>query len=90
MGFPTFFDDGDNAYMEAVEQEKTFIALYDDSYIADTIEDFLNDFVPRKVAAGDGFVFGTCPRIMRTLLGWMRDQHLVALSNAEIDQMCEN
>jgi hypothetical protein len=42
-------DDGDNAYMEAMEQEQTFIDLYDHAYIEDNIEDFLNDFVLRKV-----------------------------------------
>ena len=83
-------DDGDNAYIEAMEQEKTFIDLYDHSYIEDNIEEFLNYFVPHKVAAGDEFVFETCPRVMRSLLKWMRDQHLVALSNAEIQELCEN
>jgi len=83
-------DDGDNAYIEAMEQEKTFIDLYDHSYIEDNIEEFLNDFVPHKVAAGDAFVFETCLRVMRSLLKWMRDQHLVVLSGAEIQEICEN
>jgi hypothetical protein len=85
-----YLDDGDNAYFEAVEQEKTFIDLYDHSHIEDNIEAFLNDFVPQKVVAEDAFIFETCPRVMRTLLTWMRDQHLVELTNADIQEMCEN
>ena len=83
-------DDGDHAYMEGMEKEQTFIDLYDHAYIEDNIEDFLNDFILRKAVAGDGFIFETCPRVMRSLLKWMRDHHLVALTHAEIQKLCEN
>jgi hypothetical protein len=83
-------DDGDNAYAKAQEQEKSFVDLYDHSYIEDNVGEFLDYFVPRKVMAGDSFILKTCPRVIKKLLKWMREKRLVDLTNAEINEMCEN
>ena len=50
----------------------------------------LDYFVPRKVMAGDDFILKTCPRVMRKLLKWMREKHLVDVTNEDIQAMCEN
>ena len=39
--------------------------------------------------AGNEFILKTCPRVIRKLLRWMREK-LVALTNEEIKEMCEN
>jgi hypothetical protein len=83
-------DDGDKAYDKAQKKGKSFIDLYDHNHIEDNIGEFLDYFVPRKVMAGDEFIFKTCPRVIRKLLKWMRNKKLVDLTNDDIKEMCEN
>jgi len=40
--------------------------------------------------AGDDFILKTCPRVIRRLLQWMREKHLVDVTNDDIQAMCEN
>jgi hypothetical protein len=83
-------DDGDKAYDKAQKQGKRFIDLYDHTHIAFNVREFLDYFVPRKVMAGDEFILKTCPRVIRSLLRWMRNKQLVDLTNDDIKEMCEN
>ena len=83
-------DDGDKAYDEAQKKGKSFIDIYDHTYIEDNVQEFLDYFVPRKVMAGNELVLKTCPRVIRKLLRWMRDKKLIELTNSEIKEMCEN
>jgi hypothetical protein len=83
-------DDGEKAYDEAKKQKKSFIDLYDHTYIEANVGEFLDYFVPRKVMSGDEFILKTCPRVIRKLLKWMRDKKLVDLTNDDIKAMCEN
>ena len=82
--------DGSKAYEEAKKQEKSFIDLYDHTHIESNVREFLDYFVPRKVMAGNEFILKTCPRVMRSLLRWMRNKKLVDLTNDEMKDMCEN
>ena len=82
--------DGDKAYNQAKKKGKSFIDLYDHTHIEENVGEFLDYFVPRKVMAGDDFILKTCPRVMRKLLKWMREKHLVDLTNDDIKEMCEN
>ena len=75
-------DNGDKAYDKAQKKGKSFIA--------ENVGEFLDYFVPRKVIAGDNFILKTCPRVIRKLLKWMREKHLVDLTNEDIQEMCEN
>ena len=54
------------------------------------MREFLDYFVPRKVMAGNEFILKTCPRVMRSLLRWMRNKKLVDLTNDEMKDMFEN
>src|SRR2546428_3929303 len=45
--------------------------------------------VPTYVA-GNEFILKTCPRVIRKLLRWMREKELVAFTNDEMKDMCEN
>ena len=54
------------------------------------MREFLDYFVPRKVMAGNDFILKTCPRVIRKLLRWMREKKLVAFTNDEMKDMCEN
>src|SRR5215831_10748228 len=36
------------------------------------------------------FILKTCPRVIRKLLRWMREKKLVAFTNEEMKDMCEN
>ena len=83
-------NDGDSAYDTAQQQGKSFIELYDHTHIEENVGEFVDYFVPRKVLAGDEFILKTCPRVMRKLLKWMREKHLVDLTNEDIQAMCEN
>ena len=83
-------DHGDRAYDKAQKQGKSFIDLYDHTHIEENVGEFLDYFVPRKVIAGDDFILKTCPRVIRKLLKWMREMHLVDLTNDDIKEMCEN
>ena len=83
-------DDGDSAYDTAQKKGKSFIDLYDHTHIEENVGEFLDYFVPRKVMAGDDFILKTCPRVMRKLLRWMREKHLVDVTNEDIQAMCEN
>ena len=83
-------DHGDKAYNQAQKKGKSFIDLYDHTHIAENVGEFLDYFVPRKVIAGDDFILKTCPRVIRKLLKWMREKHLVELTNEDIQAMCEN
>jgi hypothetical protein len=83
-------DNGDKAYDKAQKQGKSFIDLYDHTHIEENVGEFLDYFVPRKVIAGDDFILKTCPRVIRKLLKWMRERHLVELTNEDIQEMCEN
>ena len=83
-------DHGDRAYDKAQKQGKSFIDLYDHTHIEENVGEFLDYFVPRKVMAGDDFILKTCPRVMRKLLRWMREKHLVDVTNEDIQAMCEN
>jgi UDP-glucose 4-epimerase len=83
-------DNGDKAYDKAQKKGKSFIDLYDHTHIAENVGEFLDYFVPRKVIAGDDFILKTCPRVIRKLLKWMRERHLVDLTNEDIQAMCEN
>jgi hypothetical protein len=58
--------------------------------IVENVGEFLDYFVPRKVIAGNDFILKTCPRVMRKLLKWMREKHLVELTNEDIQDMGEN
>jgi hypothetical protein len=60
------------------------------SEIADNVREFLDYFVPRKVMAGNEFILKVCPRVIRKFLRWMREKKLVAFTNDEIKDMCEN
>ena len=40
--------------------------------------------------AGNDFILKTCPRVIRKLLRWMREKELVAFTNEEMKDMCEN
>src|SRR6266508_2016804 len=64
--------------------------LYDHMHSEENVGEFLDYFVSRKVMAGDDFILKTCPRVMRKLLKWMREKHLVDLTNEDIQAMCEN
>lgn len=81
---------GDKAYDKAQKQGKSFIDLYDHTHIESNVRAFLDYFVPRKVMAGDEFILKTCPRVIRSLLRWMRNKQLVDLTNDDIKEMCEN
>jgi hypothetical protein len=83
-------DNGDKAYDKAQKKGKSFIDLYDHTHIEENVGEFLDYFVPRKVIAGDDFILKTCPRVMRKFLKWMREKHLVELTNEDIQAMCEN
>jgi hypothetical protein len=83
-------EDGDQAYDNAHKQGKSFIDLYDHTHIESNVREFLDYFVPRKVMAGNEFILKTCPRVIRSLLRWMRNKKLVELTNDEIKDMCEN
>ena len=72
--------DGSKAYEEAKKQEKSFIDLYDHTHIESNVREFLDYFVPRKVMAGNEFILKTCPRVIRSLLRWMRNKKLVDLT----------
>jgi len=82
--------DGDKAYNQAKKKGKSFIDLYDHTHIEENVGEFLDYFVPRKVIAGDDFILKTCPRVIRKLLKWMREKHLVDVTNEDIKEMCEN
>jgi hypothetical protein len=81
---------GQQAYETAQQKGQRFIELYDHTHIPDNVREFLDYFVPRKVMASNEFILKTCPRVIRKLLRWMREKKLVALTNAEIKDMCEN
>jgi len=81
---------GQKTYETAQKKGKRFIDLYDHTHIADKVREFLDYFVPRKVMAGNEFILKTCPRVIRKLLRWMRDKKLVAFTNEEMKDMCEN
>ena len=83
-------DDANKAYNKAQKQGKSFIDLYNHKHIEGNVGEFLDYFVPRKVIAGDDFILKTCPRVIRKLLKWMREKHLVELTNEDIQEMCEN
>ena len=83
-------DDGDKAYDEAKNKDKSFIDIYDHIHIEDNVGEFLDYFVPRKVMVGNEFILKTCPRVIRKLLRWMRNKKLVDLTNDDIKEMCEN
>ena len=83
-------DNGDKAYDKAQKKGKSFIDLYDHTHIEENVGEFLDYFVPRKVIAGDDFILKTCPRVIRKLLKWMREKHLVDVTNEDIQAMCEN
>lgn len=83
-------EDGDQAYDKAHKQGKSFIDLYDHTHIESNVREFLDYFVPRKVMAGNEFILKTCPRVIRSLLRWMRNKKLVDLTNDDIKEMCEN
>lgn len=83
-------DDGDKAYDKAHKQGKSFIDLYNHTHIESNVREFLDYFVPRKVMAGNEFILKTCPRVVRSLLRWMRNKKLVDLTNDDIKEMCEN
>ncbi len=82
--------DDEQAYEKAQEKELTFMDIYDHTYIWENIGEFLNYFIPRKVNWGDEFVLKTCPRVVRSLLKWMRDRTLLDKTNEEIKEACEN
>ena len=82
--------DGDKAYNQAKKKGKSFIDLYDHTHIEENVREFLDYFVPRKVMAGNEFILKTCPRVIRSLLRWMRNKQLVDLTNDDIKEMCEN
>jgi len=63
---------------------------YKEAHIESNVREFLDYFVPRKVMAGNEFILKTCPRVIRSLLRWMRNKQLVDLSNDEIKDLCEN
>src|SRR6266446_8603128 len=69
---------------------KSFIDLYDHTHIESNVREFLDYFVPRKVMAGNEFILKTCPRVIRSLLRWMRNKKLVDLTNDEMKDMFEN
>src|SRR4029453_5857000 len=69
---------------------KNFIDLYDHTHIESNVREFLDYFVPRKVIAGNEFILKPCPRVIRSLLRWMRNKKLIDLTNDEIKDMCEN
>jgi UDP-glucose 4-epimerase len=81
---------GQQAYETAQKKGKSFLDLYDHTHIEENVREFLDYFVPRKVLAGNEFILKTCPRVIRKLLRWMREKKLVALTNEEIKEMCEN
>jgi hypothetical protein len=83
-------DDGTKAYKDAKKRDKSFIDLYDHTHIESNVREFLDYFVPRKVMAGNEFILKTCPRVMRSLLRWMRNKKLVNLTNDDMKEMCEN
>jgi hypothetical protein len=82
--------DGAKAYDKAQKQGRSFIDLYDHTHIESNVREFLDYFVPRKVMAGNEFILQTCPRVIRSLLRWMRNKQLVDLTNEDIKEMCEN
>jgi len=84
------FDDGDKASNAAKKQEKSFIDLYDHTHIEEHIREFLEEFVPQKVMAGNEFISTTCPRVIRKLLRWMNKKNLVELTHEDIKKICEN
>ncbi len=77
-------------YDETHDAGKTFPDVYDHAHIFPNVGEFLDYFVPRKVMAGNGFILKTCPRVIRKLLKWMREQQLLDVSNEEINEACEN
>jgi hypothetical protein len=81
---------GTKAYEAAKKKDRSFIELYDHTHIESNVREFLDDFVPRKVMAGNAFLLKTCPRVIRKLLRWMREKQLVELTHDEIKDMCEN
>jgi hypothetical protein len=81
---------GTKAYDAAKKKGRSFIDLYDHTHMESNVREFLDYFVPRKVMAGNEFILKTCPRVIRKLLRWMREKKLVALTNEEIKEMCEN
>jgi hypothetical protein len=83
-------EDGDEAYEQAEEKNLTFAEIYDHTYIWDNVGEFLDYFIPKKVNWGDEFVLKTCPRVIRKLLKWMREEKLLNKTNEEIKIQCEN
>lgn len=83
-------DDDDPTYEEVHDRKLTFIDVFDHTHILDNVGEFLNYFVPRKVAYGDEFTLKTCPRIVRKLLKWMVDKNLIDIDNKEIKEVTEN
>src|SRR6476660_7718668 len=81
---------GQQASETAQKKGKSFLELYDHTHIAENVREFLDYFVPRKVMAGNDFILKTCPRVIRKLLRWMREKELVAFTNDEMKDMCEN
>lgn len=80
----------EQAYEKAHKQNLTFMDIYDHSYIFDNVGEFLDYFIPKKVAASDEFVLKTSPRVIRKLLKWMRDRNLLNKTDEEISEACEN
>lgn len=83
-------DDSDKAYKDAQLKKLTFKDIYDHTYIWDNVGEFLDYFIPKKVRWGDTFVLKTCPKVVRALLKWMRDNKLLDKSDEEIMEACEN
>lgn len=83
-------DNADKLNEEAEKKNLTFAEIYNHSYIWDNVGEFLDYFIPRKVNFGDEFVLKTCPRVIRKLLKWMRDNKLLDKTNEDINLQCEN
>ena len=82
-------DNGDKAYDKTIAKNLTFADVYEHTYILNNVGEFLNYFVPRKVMAGDNFVLKTCPRVIKKLLTWMKNNNLLDIKSDEIKYKCE-
>ena len=82
-------DNGNKAYEKAEAKKETFADIYDHTYILNNIGEFFNYFIPRKVMAGDEFTLRTCPRVIKKLLTWMKENKLLNISADEIKYTCE-
>ncbi len=82
--------DDDKAYDEAQKRNKTFMDIYDHTFIWENVGEFLDYFIPRKVNWGDEFVLKTCPRVIKKLLKYMVYKQLLNKTTEEINMECEN